>query len=384
MGAIELAVALTLLTQYPAGEKDNPDRLSAKGAFYLQKDQGGNELLDEDAMIIEALVVLKKKITASNTASVRAMGSVISSASYDSARSRAILISGATTTINNPGSGGIGAGWTYAPNEWSFGLRGTLGFESAYRTRGLGLDISRSLFEGNTVLSLMLQGYYDSVRMIRFDGTTREEEKRATATAELGWTQIVSPVTLTNLTASVTHQFGFLATSYGFVRVGARETVRSSPDGLGALDTYETVPDTRTRVSLTGRVKRALDSESTIEASYRFYQDSWGISGHTANLIYTRYLFHRVMSVSPRLRFYGQLPAAFYARRFDQKQQFMTSDPDLGGFYGQMVGLELRFPDVHFLWLADYDLGINYYHRTDGLDMAWLTVGFDLVYWPSK
>lgn len=386
MGAIELALALSLVVaQYPVAEKDSPDRFSAKAAFYLQEDNGGNELIDEDAMIVETIVVLKKRITANNTATVRGMGAIISSASYDSARAHAILVSGATTAIMNPGSGGVGAGWTYHPQDWSVGIRGTIGFESAYRTRGLGLDVTRTLFDGNTTLSLMLQGYYDSVRMIRFDGSSAEEEFRTTVTSELGWTQILTPKTIGNLTASFTQQLGFLATSYAFVRIGPRESVKSDPGGLGAVDLYETAPDTRSRFSLTARLKRALDAESTLEASYRFYLDTWGINGHTANLVYGRYLFSRRLHVAPKLRLYGQTPASFYGARFDRPQRYATSDPDLGAFSGVMGGLDVKFPNVRFLLpLADYDIGINYYHRTDGIDMAWLTLGFDLVYWPWK
>ncbi len=389
MGATSFALILlaTALAQapvaYPPAPKENPDRFSGKSAFYFQKDLGGNELLDEDAMIVEALFVIKKKITQNNTATVRAMGSVISSASYDSARTRAIMISGATTTINNPGSGGLGVGWTYSPKDWSFGLRGTIGFESAYRTRGLGLDISHTFNDSNTTLSLMLQGYYDSVRMIRFDGTTNEETKRTTLSAEMGWTQTVSPKTIANLTVNFTEQLGFLATSYGFVRIGPRETALTGPDTRGAFDTYEAAPPQRHRGSATLRVKRALDSESVIEGSYRFYLDSWGVQGNTANLIYTRYLFHRLMSISPGYRFYVQSPASFYAKRFDAPAQYMTSDPDLGGFFGHMASVNFRFPNVRFFWLADYDLGVNFYHRTDGIEMFWLTVGFDVAYWPT-
>jgi len=390
VGAIRLVVPALLIAaaasaqtatkaEYPPGPKENPDRFSAKAAFYFQKDLGGNELLNEDAMIVETLVVLKKKITQNNTATVRAMGSIISSASYDSARSRAILVSGATTTINNPGSGGLGLGWSYSPRDWSIGVRGTIGFESAYRTRGLGLDVSRTFNEQNTTLSLMLQGYHDSVRMIRFDGTTLEEEKRNTLSAEAGWTQILSPRMLANLTLNFTEQFGFLATSYGFVRVTPGQ---GSPFAY-EYDRFEIAPSQRHRGSATLRVKRALDAETSVEGSYRFYADSWGVLGNTANVIFTRYLFDRVMSISPGYRFYVQTPAWFYGRRAKEDALFATSDPDLGRFFGHMVSLNFRFPNVRFLWLADYDIGVNFYHRTDGIEMLWLTVGFDLAYWPK-
>ncbi|MGI9294388.1 MAG: hypothetical protein ACR2PS_10435, partial [Pseudomonadales bacterium] len=78
---------------------------------------------------------------------------------------------------------------------------------------------------------------------------------------------------------------------------------------------------------------------------------------------------------------YRQRAANYFARQFAVPQLYQTSDSDLGGFTGHSLGLRMVFLNSH--WPTnntDYDIGVNYYDRSDGIDMAWLTVGFSIPY----
>jgi hypothetical protein len=347
--------------------KDRNNILALKNALYMQSDRGGNPHVDENAMIVESLVVLRKEVAKEHVVTGRFKGAIISSASYDLAKQRGVLVSGATTRIHNPGSGEVGLGYVFRPNDFSIGINGTLGFEHAYRARGLGVDVTKSLFDDNTTLSLFAKGYYDTVRMIRFDGSHDDDQLRRTIWTELGWTQILTPISLFNLTLTHVEQWGFLATSFNSVFVGPTQT-------------FEVLPRTRSRNSGTLRYKQALDDDNAIELGYRYYRDDWDIHAHTLSTAAFLYLKNHTLLLEPLYRYHYQSESKYFARdRFDAAQPYMTSDSDLGTFSGHMFALNIVFIDVYFLWLyADYDIAINYYHRTDGIDMVWMTMGFDL------
>jgi hypothetical protein len=209
-------------------------------------------------------------------------------------------------------------------------------------------------------------GSYDTVRMIRFDGSHDDDQLRRTIFAEAGWTQILTPISLFNLTFSHVEQWGFLATSFNSVFVGPTETA-------------EVAPRTRSRNAGTLRYKQALDDDNAIELGYRYYRDDWGIRGHTLNAQAFLYTNNHTLLFEPLYRYYYQSQADFFAKAFPRAEPFMTSDSDLGTFSGHLFSLNIVFVDVYFLWLyADYDIAFNYYHRTDGIDMVWMTMGFDL------
>jgi hypothetical protein len=97
--------------------KSRNNVLAMKNAVYVQMDRGPNPIAGDQATIVESIVVLRKEIAKEHVFTARFHGAVISSASYDAAKQRGVLISGATTRIHNPGSGEIGMGWVYHPGE---------------------------------------------------------------------------------------------------------------------------------------------------------------------------------------------------------------------------------------------------------------------------
>lgn len=346
--------------------KNRLDMLSMKNAAYVQIDHGVKEGTDQRATVIESIIVLRKQVAREHAVTARFHGAIISSASYDLAKERGVMVSGATTRIHNPGSGEIGLGWIYHPGEWSIGISGTLDFEYFYRSRGVGVDVTRTLFDDNTTLSLLLKGYNDIVRLVLFDGSHDPDQFRNSLWVELGWTQILTPISLFNLTLTHVEQSGFLGIPFQSVLVAR------VPD-------KEVTPSRRSRNAATIRYKQALGPDEAVELGYRNYFDDWGVHSHTLHAQMSIYLRDHSILLEPLYRYHLQEQASFFARDFSARQTFMSSDPDLGSFSGHMFSLNAVFIDVYFLWLfADYDVGLNYYHRTDGLDMLWMTMGFDL------
>lgn len=348
------------------GVRNPNNSVAMKNFFYVQRDTVPSPRVNQDAMVIESLLVIRHEVGKNHIAAVRAKGAIISSASYDAAKQLGIMVSGATTKIHNPGSGEIGAGWTYRPGDWAVSLNGSISYEHAYRSRGLGLDITRSLFENDTTISLLMKGYHDTVRMIRHDGTHDDDQVRNALWAEVGWTQILTPISLFNLTLTHIEQYGYLASSFGSVL-------------LNGVGTFEVMPSRRSRSAGTIRYKQSLDDDTALELGYRYYGDDWGARGHTLNTQLFVYLANRSVLLEPQYRYYTQTQVDFWRKQFDRLEPYMTSRSDLGAFSGHLFALNAVFIDTYFLWLfVDYDVGLNFYHRTDGLDMLWLTLGFDL------
>lgn len=364
--AVVSAVALWALAQpgvAHGGEPGDPTTISAQAAGYIQTDSGGIAEIDEDAAIVEGIIVLDMDLGDSDRLKVKATVDVVSSASIrrEHNRSYRALQSEATGSIR----GSASLGWLHSFGDFDLELRGAGGAEYAYRSMGGGTTLTWRLFDKNTTLSVGVDALFDTVAMIRYDGRDEADEARTTVTSGLTWTQILTPRSLMNLSAGFTHQSGFLAGQFNSVFVSGTED-------------YEILPGSRDRVSLTGRYKHAIGQLDAIEVGARVYADDWGIGSGTAEL---RYFLHLSESHQLELdyRFYAQGGADHYRASFAEAQQFQTSDPDLGDFTGHLGGLQFRIlGEAGAGGAGSWNFGLSYYYRDNGLSMAWLTLGHTL------
>lgn len=347
------------LTGGPTAEETD-DLFSWENLLYRQDDRGGNPNLDEDASIYETIILVDNRLTETDTLHLRALIDVISAASYDAVQNSAEN-TGATGI--NPGRLGTEIGWTRDLGPWSWNLHTSFDQELYYRAFGVGGSVARSMFEDNTQVSLNLQTYQDLIRTVRFDGTVEPDEDRDTFTAELGVDQILSPVSRLNVSATVTQQEGLLSTSFNSVLLNGSPAI-------------EVLPRERERVALATRYKHALFDDEAIEVGYRYYDDDWGIQAHTVELRYFTHAGERLL-VEPNYRYYDQTGADYFATAFTGMPAFLTSDSDLGDFTGHLFGVDLTFLDRRW-WgrVGDLGLGANYYDRSDGLDLFWITFGW--------
>jgi len=75
---------------------------------------------------------------------------------------------------------------------------------------------------------------------------------------------------------------------------------------------FESRPDSRSRQSLYGKYKKTFSNDDIFTASYRYMTDDWGIDSNTFDFTY-RIKFNQGYYLQPRLRFYDQSEADFYA-----------------------------------------------------------------------
>ena len=347
-------------------EQEPKNNLQVKFLAYNQSDSGGIEEIDEDASIFETVILYSRKIDEKNTFTARLLADVVSSASIKREHNASYrsLQSGASGTAYLNAN----LGWQHKIDNWTYKINGGFGSEYAYESMNIGLGALGELNDKNTNVSINLQHFSDTVRMIRFNGIEDADEDRDSNTVEIGLTQILTPRSLFNLVLHHSEQEGFLATQFNSVFVSGTED-------------YEILPDSRSRTSITGRYKHAVGNDAAWEAGLRFYTDDWGIDAETVDLRYFDYILDRSVLMEYQLRFYQQNEADYYQEAFTTAQEYQTSDPDLGDFTGTMFGIKATFKDRHiFGQEGDWDVGVNVYNRDNGLDMFWLTTGFKISF----
>ncbi len=350
--------------------QDEDEVLSFEIGYYSQDDgsddAGGNESIDEDETVFEAIIMLDKPLSERDRLNVRFLGDLISSASQTRLHNPQFRALQSNPSGNEHAE--LRVGWQRQLPKFTMGYNTSFGIEtSSYFSFGYGADFATSFFEDNTTVSLSLQGFTDYFQIKLFNGEEPGYDVRQTITAELGLTQVLTPKTVANLTVNHTHQLGFLSTTFNSVFV----------DGV---EFTETAPDSRRRNSVTIRGKQALSDINAIELGYRFYNDQWKINSHTIDARYFQYVWQRRFLLEPNYRLYTQTAAFFYQPVFTELPELRTSDPDIGDFTGHIFGLKVTWLKPPFLpkWSRDLSLSYSYYLRNDDLAIYWITTGYTL------
>ena len=145
----------------------------------------------------------------------------------------------------------------------------------------------------------------------------------------------------TSLTAllSVEHALcgerrGCDASPYRYVPVAAYE------DGP-FLAFAERHPATRTRTAVAARLSQSVWPSLAFHGGYRLYADSWGVVGHTADVVAAQTLFGDRLALRLDLRAYVQGPASFYgdyALEGGAAPGYRTADRRLGALSDLTAG----------------------------------------------
>ena len=89
-------------------------------------------------------------------------------------------------------------------------------------------------------------------------------------------------------------------------------------------------------------VNRAIGEASSVQADYRLYRDTWGITSHTIN---ARYFIGLSPDLELRLRsrFYTQGGASFYQDNYTAPAMYITYDRELSPLWSETVGGKLTY-----------------------------------------
>jgi hypothetical protein len=183
--------------------------------------------------------------------------------------------------------------------------------ESDYVSNGWAVNSVTDFNQKNTTVTLGLAGTDDKIKVLYSSRAPRA--RKHTNDVILGATQLLDP--RTTITANVTwgRARGFLQDPYKLVQ----KNTEVFPGIFLPLTFNENRPDYREKwVLFLGANRSFPETRGALEASYRFYHDSFGTDAHTLDVAWFQRLGPKVI-VKPSFRFYQQSAPSFYIYNLD-------------------------------------------------------------------
>ena len=103
-------------------------------------------------------------------------------------------------------------------------------------------------------------------------------------------------------------------------------------------------PDTRTSTAVQGQAKYYLPWRAAVTGSYRYFHDTWNVTGNTYELDYTHPLAN-IWILEGRVRYYQQTHASFYSDIFPAAGylNFEARDQDLASSENTTIGAKVTY-----------------------------------------
>lgn len=146
----------------------------------------------------------------------------------------------------------------------------------------------------------------------------------------LGLTQVLDARTLLTLNLSLGYVTGYLDDPYKVVE-------------LNGVLVPEHRPDNKTKQIVFVSLLHYFDSlRASLEGSYRLYNDSFGIMGHTIGVAWNQKIRDKWV-LSPSVRFYDQTAADFYGVRFSGTPTDYSADYRISALSAVTYGVKLTW-----------------------------------------
>lgn len=221
--------------------------------------------------------------------------------------------------------------------------------ENDYESNGGSLGASFDFAQKNSTLAVVARALSDRVWAA---GGEKLKRPVSMLSARLAFTQVLDQNTLGQLSYEIGRQSGYLASPYRYVRIaddaGSVPSTCVTPLDMCVL---ESTPDERVRNAVAVQLRRALGSDFSVGAGYRFYLDDWELGSHTAEAD-VAFVPGEDWLLDLSYRFYTQSKAALYRPYYplDTLPAYYSSDKELSTLTTQRVQLELTK-----LWDLDHE-----------------------------
>lgn len=194
--------------------------------------------------------------------------------------------------------------------------------EFDYVSFGLNGGISREFNGRNTTVSLSGSFFHDQISpegglpkplaSMPAAGATLprlgNSDTKNVVDAVLGVSQIIDRKTIARFNYSFSRSSGYLTDPYKILTMVQDD--QAADPGVPLDYLYESRPDSRAKHALFGQVRRYLGGH-TVDLSYRYFWDDWGITSHTVDFFYRLPVGDKKF-LQPRVRWYSQSEADFY------------------------------------------------------------------------
>ena len=236
--------------------------------------------------------------------------------------------------------------------------------EHDYSSVGLNAGITRDFFRRNTTLAVNVSYSHDVSSPVGGVPTALtavpppsssfgegEDEGGASGPGKgkniydivTSLTQVINRETLIRLNYSFDRSSGYLNDPYKILSVVAPEGAANPGDPVTYL--YESRPSSRKKQAVFGEIRRYIAGH-TIDLSYRYFWDDWGIRSNTAEVFY-RIPLGGGKAIQPHFRWYHQNQADFYTTYLVDGQLLpahASADTRLSTFTALTMGLEYSVP----------------------------------------
>jgi uncharacterized protein DUF3570 len=347
----------------PATANTSKDFVRFAFNFYSQTDGGGNPHLEEDMVVLEPQVLVGQQLSERWFGTLKVQSDIISAASVDKDNR---FPPGTQSGASGDKYFGVEASGFYAwSDQTTVGGGLSLSTEYDYTSAGGYLRWTHDTASHNDTFVVRVSAFFDTLDLILFDGTEPGTDTRQSFSLGLGWTHVIGPRTLGTLNWDLTTQTGFLSTPYNSVVAAGTEV-------------QETLPDTRFRNSLFGRVRHLLFDDFAVEPGVGAYFDDWGAAAFTTEINFAWEVLPGDLIIRTGYRFHSQTEVDhFVPDTATSIPEFRTQDSDLADFTSHTIGLKFLLPRPTFIGdKHEVELGVDYTMRSDNLDAYSLTLGY--------
>jgi hypothetical protein len=240
--------------------------------------------------------------------------------------------------------------------------------ESDYKAKTLYGNVSHDMFGDLTTIGFGYKvGNNDVFRNVKIDDVKVNDPTFAETMKSKSFNVSLTQIITKNLILAGQYE---VITDEGFLRSPYR-SVRFFTDPLNQATEPEKYPNTRSSNAVSFHAKYFLPYRAAIDGLYRFYNDTWGVVGHTGELGYVhpwgaKWIFEG------RVRYYTQTKADFYSDIFPRANfaNFEARDKELGTYNAITAGVAAtyEFKIERFPWLAKGQLNLRYDYMTVSYD----------------
>jgi hypothetical protein len=203
-------------------------------------------------------------------------------------------------------------------------MQGAYSQESDYTSWGIALRDNVDFNAKNTTITIGAAYAGDEVDAVTMSGP----ESKDSIDLMAGVFQVLDKKTTLTLNATLGKTDGYLTDPYKVVE-------------LNGVLVQERRPEQKDKQILYAALNRFVETlDGSLELSYRYYNDSFGIQAHTVGLAWYQKVGERLI-LRPAVRYYTQGAADFYGIQFAGSPEFYSSDYRVSEMSALGYGLKL-------------------------------------------
>lgn len=319
-----------------------------------------------DGQVIEGKTwLIRKKFSDQFDVQYSRVTDVVSGASID------VRITGASPYIEQRTENNVSMQYLHGKTTYTVGYIGST--EPDYTSNTATYSVSQDMFGDLTTVSMSYKREWDDIfKMLKECGVSQSPcpdgdaikvhdpafgmKRMDERSYGFGITQILSRNAILALNYDLITDQGFLSNPY-------REARYLDPTSARGWSLEpEVYPGTRTSNALGSDLKYYLPYRAALDLQYRYYEDTFGIHSHTAQIGYTQPWRNWTFDTS--FRYYIQSQANFYSDLYpyENSQNFLSGNQDISAYhsYSFGVGAAYQFTIPHVSWIEKSTANFRY------------------------